>query len=208
MLLKFSARALRVLPLILFLVTVLCLGDGRLAASSLLLVFAHETAHWLTLRALGGRGGFFSVMGGMRLSQSIALSYPAELCVLLAGPVANLSLALLFYIIGERALLAQSLMLGIFNLLPVRMLDGGRAFETVLSVFLPLTTAVSVAGTVSALTSFSLVISSLYIVFRTGEGAYLVFLSFLCFYGHLFEPARKNLPKMSKREVKREKRSN
>ena len=204
---NFSARALRVLPLILFVITVLCLGDGRLAVSSLLLVFAHEAAHWLTLRALGGRGGFFSVMGGMRLSQSIALSYPAELCVLLAGPVANLSLALLFYFIDESALFAQSLLLGIFNLLPVRMLDGGRALDTVLSVFLPLTTAVSVVETVSALTSFSLVLSSLYLVFRTGEGAYLVFLSFLCFYGHIFGPPRKNMPKMSKNEIKREKRS-
>ncbi|MBR2340357.1 MAG: hypothetical protein IKA74_05955 [Clostridia bacterium] len=204
---KFFARALRVFPLILFLITVLCLGDGRLAVSSLLLVFAHEVAHWLTLRVLGGGGGFFSVTGGVCLSQSRALSYPAELCILLAGPVANLSLAVVFYFLGEKNLFAQSMLLGVFNLLPVRMLDGGRALETVLSVFLPLTTAVSVAGTVSALTSFSLVISSLYIVFRTGEGAYLVFLSFLCFFGHLFEPARKNLPKMSKREVKREKRS-
>ena len=199
---NFFARALRVFPLILFLITVLCLGDGRLAVSSLLLVFAHEAAHWLTLRVLGGRGGFFSVTGGVRLSQSRALSYPAELCILLAGPVANLSLALLFYIIGERALLAQSLMLGIFNLLPIRMLDGGRALETALSAFLPLTAAASIAETVSALTSFSLIISSLYIVFRTGEGAYLVFLSFLCFYGHLFEPSRENIPKMSKREKK------
>ncbi len=199
---NFFARALRVFPLILFLITVLCLGDGRLAVSSLLLVFAHEAAHWLTLRVLGGRGGFFSVTGGVRLSQSRALSYPAELCILLAGPVANLSLAVVFYFLGEKNLFAQSMLLGVFNLLPVRMLDGGRALETVLSVFLPLTTAVSVAGTVSALTSFSLVISSLYIVFRTGEGAYLVFLSFLCFYGHLFEPSRENIPKMIKREKK------
>ncbi len=205
--LNIAARLLRALPLLLFFITLCALGDGESVFILIFLIAAHETAHWLTLRLLGGGGSFFSVTGGLRLSQSAPISYPRELCVLLAGPSANLTLCIFFYLIGAKSLFAQSLALGLFNLLPIRSLDGGRALLVTLSLFMPLHVAQRTAELISALTSFFLVFLSLYLVFRTGYGSYFIFLSFLCLSEHFFNQNRKNIPKARKKEEKRENKS-
>lgn len=104
----------------------------------------HELGHFAAARALGGRVSCLrlTVTGGnMELDGRRSLTYAGELCAILAGPAANLVLALLAARLGERwgpgyLLAGLSLSLGWFNLLPVYPLDGGRALALILSGFL------------------------------------------------------------------------
>ncbi len=94
----------------------------------------HELAHIVTLYAVGGQ------MGKLRLTVFGAeitgasrkkLSYGGEVLSVLAGPGVNLLLALITARAGERWYLFSglNLCLGIFNLLPVPGLDGGRVMR-------------------------------------------------------------------------------
>lgn len=107
----------------------------RLLAVVLGATVTHELGHWLALRLLGAevlemRVG---VLGAVLRTDGGRLSYGGELAAVLAGPGANLLGALALTALGpgwETAAGAQ-LVLGAFNLLPVRPLDGGRALHLV-----------------------------------------------------------------------------
>ncbi|MEI3065466.1 MAG: site-2 protease family protein [Oscillospiraceae bacterium] len=72
------------------------------------------------------------------------MAHRQELLAALAGPLVNLVCGALF---GMRspAFAAYSLMLGIYNLLPVWPLDGGRAVRCALAQHLPLARAEAVS---------------------------------------------------------------
>ena len=110
----------------------------RLLTVVLLAALLHEAGHWAALRLLGGRllslrlGPLGAVMEG----DWRRLSYGRELAVALAGPAVNLlcALALRFLPLPEREVFAGAhFMLGVFNLLPIGPLDGGRALRLALT---------------------------------------------------------------------------
>ena len=121
------------------------LDTGGLLPLAALAAGAHELGHYLTLRCLGGDIVYFrltAVGGDMELSRARPLSYGRELLSILAGPGVNLALAFLCArLAGGRewayVLSGLSLSLGLFNLLPVYPLDGGRALLMVLTGVLP-----------------------------------------------------------------------
>ncbi len=100
-----------------------CLLPRALAACAL-----HELGHLAAIRALGGRVERM-VLGAagaeIRLRGSCALSYGGEILAAAAGPAVNLALA---WLLGGwfPVFAGMSLALGLFNLLPVYPLDGGR----------------------------------------------------------------------------------
>jgi stage IV sporulation protein FB len=102
----------------------------------------HECGHLALLRSFGAavRGARFSPLGVEILADCGGLSYPQELLTVLAGPAVNLlcgaACAGAARLWGEPALFAPAgahLVLGAFNLLPLRPLDGGRAIFLLLS---------------------------------------------------------------------------
>lgn len=127
----------------------LILGALLLAASLRVLFWffvasvVHELGHWAMVRALGGRVDGFRLTGTgavLHPRRERLFSYGEECLVALAGPMASFLLAILAGAWGVRfgsgdayLLTGVSLALGLFNLLPVGPLDGGRTVRAVLS---------------------------------------------------------------------------
>ena len=103
---------------------------------ALLACALHELGHWAALRALGARVRRVRLTAvGAEMEVDRTLSYGGELLAALAGPGANLALALAFSPLTGGGLFAGlNLALGCFNLLPVGRLDGGRALHCLLSM--------------------------------------------------------------------------
>lgn len=104
-------------------------------AAVLLAALCHEWGHYGVLRCCGAAVEEIriSLYGAqIRLAERPVLSYGRELLAVLAGPIVNIALALLLARCGAWGdvfflLSGAQLVLGGFNLLPVRPLDGGSA---------------------------------------------------------------------------------
>lgn len=101
-------------------------------AAVLLAALCHELGHYAALRRFGGKVDAVRITAfgaEMQLSERCRLSYGQEWLAIAAGPAVNILLALLLSTCGrwwEGAYLLSGshLVLGAFNLLPVRPLDG------------------------------------------------------------------------------------
>lgn len=123
--------------------------------------FVHELGHCLMLRLLGTRASAFRLtLFGMELqTDSCAISYGKELLAVLAGPAANLVGAVGLCILNKEAyvtLIGANVVLCVFNLLPVRFLDGGRALELLRCWIIGPAAGERLLRGVSAVTAFSI----------------------------------------------------
>ena len=111
----------------------LCLAAGPAWRFGMALAFAalHELGHLAAMAALRLRPSRVCLTAaGMRIERppGLQVSFPREIAIAFAGPAVSLLLAGMFYLAPFPPELCYiNLGFGLFNLLPVRQLDGGRA---------------------------------------------------------------------------------
>lgn len=115
----------------------------RLLLHILLAAALHECGHVAVLRLVGGHVARFRITpfgAELRVRHSERLSYGREIAAVLAGPGANLLCACVLARLAVSANWERGFMiagihaaLALFNLLPLRALDGGRSLYLLLS---------------------------------------------------------------------------
>lgn len=113
--------------------------SARRVGVGLLFAAAHEMGHLAAMAAFHARPRRVCLTAaGIRMEAppGITLSFGQEIAAALAGPAVSLALAAIFYALRELTVLLAdplgenalwiNLGFGLFNLLPVRQLDGGR----------------------------------------------------------------------------------
>jgi len=138
----------------------LCLAAGPAWRLGLGLAFAaaHEAGHLAAMAALGIRPGCICLTAaGMRIERppGLRVSFAREIAVALAGPAVSLALAGLFRLLPlPPDFFWLNLGFGLFNLLPVRQLDGGRALYYLLCRYVNETAASRVVTATSLMCLF------------------------------------------------------
>ena len=121
----------------LLLAILIFLDDGsRIFIWSVLWAAIHEIGHVATAKLFRGRveeARLNSAGIELRMAYPHILPYAAENFVLIGGPVFNLLAALIAMWIGSHLGAVIGFGLGIFNLLPVLPLDGGRLWLNLIS---------------------------------------------------------------------------
>lgn len=103
----------------------------------------HEFAHWQTVRLCGGGISRFHLTatgGNMILDAGKPLSSSCELLAIAMGPLSNIILSVVTAQFGEywHVFSGLNLALGLFNLLPIYPLDGGRILKLIVMNRVPI----------------------------------------------------------------------
>ena len=124
----------------------------------------HELAHIVMMLACGGQVRRLTLRFADLHIAASGLGYRQELLSALAGPLVNLICGAAFCM-QRPSFAAYSLMLGIYNLLPVWPLDGGRAIRCALLARLPLAQAERVSALISFLSCGILLLAGIFLTF-------------------------------------------
>lgn len=159
------------------------LSSPVLLISLSLAAILHELGHLAVLRLFGGRISklSFSPFGAeLTVANWEHLSYGAELLSTLAGPAVNLILAVLLALSGalwetSYVFAGAQLVLGLFNLIPARPLDGGRILWLLIAWITEPFTADRVLSVTSLTCAVMLFALGVLILLRTGKSPFLLF---------------------------------
>lgn len=116
------------------------LDNQGLMIPALMACAFHEMGHYYAILHCGGAVDRLSLtIVGAELVIHHPLSYEKEFFTSICGPVANLIVALIFCRVPWGEVFAGlNVALALLNLLPVGKLDGGRALQSLLSLYFPL----------------------------------------------------------------------
>ena len=152
----------------LILAMILLVPDVFFLSSCLIFSFFHELAHFFTAKLLGYESEriLLGVFGGNLCLKETSIKPFSHVLIHLSGPLFNLSIAALTLILLsllppssdeelKKVLMTwviwPNLLLGLFNLLPIYPLDGGRIMNLYLSFFLGFGRAVKISRLFSGL---------------------------------------------------------
>ena len=150
-------------------------GQSSLLPLIFLAALAHEFGHLLAIWGFGGtvRSVSISFLGAKIEYSRGRQSYIAEAVVALAGPICNLLVAYLFAqfgTLGGDALFfsGANLLLGLFNLLPISSLDGGRALYFFCAKLFGIDTAETIGEKVSTFCAAALFLFGIWVFLVSG----------------------------------------
>ena len=175
---KVSVSPLAPFVLALFVV----LSSPILLCALLTAALLHEWGHLVTLRIFGGRISHLTISpfgAEMTVADTARLSYGAEILATLAGPAVNLLCTVLLGLLGSRwegayVFAGAQLVLGLFNLIPARPLDGGRLLWLTVACLTEPFTADRVASAVSTACAALLLTGGAVVFCRTGRSPFLL----------------------------------
>lgn len=148
----------------------------RMLALVLAAALIHEGGHWLMLKVLGANvlGVRVGLLGAVMEADCRRLSYGRELIAVLAGPWANLAAAWGLAAAGMETAAGAHLVLGAFNLLPLRPLDGGRSLWLMSAWLLGPDAAERIVRVVGILTAVSLAAGLCFLMHWMGGSLWLL----------------------------------
>ena len=150
-------------------------GAGEVLPVVALAALCHELGHLTALVKAKIERIRLTAFGAEIRADTRYLPYGREIFCTLAGPAVNLVLAVvLARAAGNYLLAGANLFLGVFNLLPLPSLDGGRALHLAISWVTDPMLADRVCRWVGLLWGGALAATALVLVVRHGTGAFLL----------------------------------
>lgn len=144
--------------------------------------FIHEISHLITMSALKAKPSAIRLIaGGINIVDSNVKSNLSDMLILISGPLSNLMCFLIFK--GEFS--EMSLMLFIFNMLPIQSLDGGRILFIILISIMSYGKAEILLNFFTIVLSITLVLLFFYLLFE-GEKNYSLLIFSLYIISSLF----------------------
>lgn len=152
-------------------------GAGSVVPLVALSALCHELGHLGALRLAGAavESVHLTAFGAEIRADTRYLPYGREILCTLAGPAVNLMLALvLARVTGDYVLAGANLLLGLFNLLPIPSLDGGRTLLLLVSWAADPAAADCVCRAVGRGCSLALTAAALLLTLWHGAGLFLL----------------------------------
>jgi len=167
-------------------------GSGT-ALATITAALAHELGHItvIGLNGIGIREIGVTPYGFEIVQKRPCKSFFEQISVSLAGCAFNFILGIALYGCGGfcAKIAFASITLGLLNIMPIACLDGGEAFEALLSCFLLPDTAFRICRIISFVTLFLLWLPAVYIFMFSGYN-YSLFIICVWLFGKLFAPFR------------------
>ena len=141
----------------------------------LAIIMIHELSHGLMAITLGIKIREIQILpfgGVIKLDNTLSFTYPEEIMISAAGPIANVILSVAVFFLQESFslqsnhfdfIIFSSLVIGIFNLMPALPLDGGRIFRAALSYLLGYKKATRVVTILSKVLAVLLIVLNIYL---------------------------------------------
>lgn len=171
----------------------LILDGSGVCAVALLCCIIHEAGHIICLLALGEKPKKIELsFYGIKLERTElpCIKTADEIAVYVSGPAINIILAALFFLLsgiwqGMKTAAVISFLVGAFNMIPCRPLDGGNVMFTFIECFLNEEKAEKICKTVSVAVLLPLITAGIVMLARNGNitlvavGAYLAAITFM-----------------------------
>lgn len=139
----------------------------------------HEFCHWAAIRILGKRVRVLRIRAPGASMELPEMSRGQELLCALAGPLGSFSLLFVAKYFPRVAICGA--IQGLYNLLPLYPLDGGRVVYCLLSILVSPPNAKTISRVIERICSYSLLAAGFYATFRLRLGLLPVLIGFFCF---------------------------
>ena len=159
---------------------IVLMGYDKMLLPFVTAVVIHEMGHVLILLTMGcSIKSIAAGATGLKITYGGSVSYLGEVLASLAGPFFGILAAFIFAKTGLHTYCGVNLALSVFNLMPARPLDGGRALYNLLCIFLLPNQAEVLCRGIECLVTLLILAAGTYILLDTKKNATLLLLGII-----------------------------